>query len=480
LLALHGASPPAAVETLRSPAGVPLPPASAVELTRPVRYFSDMKRRVHSAWAVVVVGLVVPRAAQPADFYVAAGGDDAAAGTAAEPWATVSYAAGQIGPGDTVHVAPGDYAENITTSIDGTADARVVFVSDEHWGARITADAESAWSQYGSYVDVVGFDITGSGRLGITNYGSYVRIIGNHVHDIPAPCGSNGGAAIDNADYAAQDSDMIANVVHDIGSLDGDCHSVHGLYHANLRGHVYNNIAFRNAGWGIHTWHAPVDVVIANNLVFENGQGGIIVGAGDSPGGVTADGFWVANNISIYNREYGINEGGLTGTNNRYVNNILYGNALGPISLQNGNVDEGTIEEDPALLDYQPDGSGDYHLTAGSPAIDTGVAEQAPADDLDGVVRPQGAGFDIGPYEWTPPVPDAGPGDDAGPEPDAGAGGSHDGGADAGAATGATNSDEDGGCGCRLADGQRGTSMAPLLALLGLAARKARRLRARS
>ena len=44
---------------------------------------------------------------------------------------------------------------------------------------------------------------------------------------------------------------------------------------------------------------------------------------------------------------------------------------------------------------------GDFHLSAGSPFIDKGSATGAPAADFDGVKRPQGAGFDIGAYEFT-------------------------------------------------------------------------------
>jgi CSLREA domain-containing protein len=42
----------------------------------------------------------------------------------------------------------------------------------------------------------------------------------------------------------------------------------------------------------------------------------------------------------------------------------------------------------------------DYHLTAYSPAINTGTAEGAPSVDLDGTSRPQGEGFDMGAYEY--------------------------------------------------------------------------------
>jgi hypothetical protein len=42
---------------------------------------------------------------------------------------------------------------------------------------------------------------------------------------------------------------------------------------------------------------------------------------------------------------------------------------------------------------------GDYRLAPGSPAIDAGIADDAPADDLEGNARPVGAGVDIGAYE---------------------------------------------------------------------------------
>ena len=72
----------------------------------------------------------------------------------------------------------------------------------------------------------------------------------------------------------------------------------------------------------------------------------------------------------------------------------------------------GNISADPVFRDAS---AGDYHLLNGSPAIDSGVANQAPSLDLDGIARPADgnadgiAKFDLGVYEvpfvdTTPPV----------------------------------------------------------------------------
>jgi hypothetical protein len=54
------------------------------------------------------------------------------------------------------------------------------------------------------------------------------------------------------------------------------------------------------------------------------------------------------------------------------------------------------ISADPQFVAF----ASDLHLSSGSPCIDRGTAEDAPATDGDGNARPVGSGFDIGAYEW--------------------------------------------------------------------------------
>jgi fibronectin-binding autotransporter adhesin len=81
-----------------------------------------------------------------------------------------------------------------------------------------------------------------------------------------------------------------------------------------------------------------------------------------------------------------------------------YGNVAVSYSLFHGNTDvhigedfiatQGNLPNQPDPLFVNP-ARDDYHLQAGSPAIDAGV-DAGIAMDIDGEVRPQGSGFDIG------------------------------------------------------------------------------------
>jgi hypothetical protein len=348
-------------------------------------------------------------------YYVSPSGNDANTGSASAPWRTLSRADRSARPGDTVYVASGTYpgaseaGGRLKTVASGTPSARIRWIAESKWGAKLisvqTGNNAVWWSQ-GNYVDIQGFDLSGKGALGIYNTGSHTRIVGNHVHHIPATgCPSNGGAGIHNGNYSASDNDVIGNWVHNIGDYSRPCTRVHGIYHANLRGHIYNNVTFRNQGWGIHLWHAATNIVISSNTIFANGNGGILIGgvSGEYSGGSGSNDRTIVSNNIIYRNGlagggFGLQEYGDVGRNNQYVRNVVSQNGPGNWSTF-ANVASGTVTATPTFINYKDDGTGNYQLTSGSCAVGAGSNLGAPGNDYNGGKRPTASRWDAGAFQ---------------------------------------------------------------------------------
>lgn len=333
--------------------------------------------------------------------YVSPAGSDTSNGSATHPWASLRHAAEAARAGTIVHVVPGVYRENgLTLNNSGTSSGRIQFVSDQKSGAQIrTTSSYTVVRLNGSYLDIVGFDVAGDAHscLGIADWGSNNRIISNDVHDVPANpkiCGSNGGAGIVHANYSASNDDTIGNTTHDIGSWPTLDERVHGIYHSNAGGYIWNNVVYHCAGFGIHLNHFPSAVTVANNTVFNNRYGGIYVNGGGIHGHML-----ITNNISVNNAGYGITENyGSAGPGNRYINNLVYHNWSGDMALDptGHSVQVGTIIADPLFVNYTGAGDGDYTLKSTSPARDHATSSGAPSYDIDGLTRPA---WDIGAYQ---------------------------------------------------------------------------------
>ncbi|MCW2779511.1 MAG: hypothetical protein JWN17_3236 [Frankiales bacterium] len=332
-------------------------------------------------------------------LYVSPTGSDSGSGTQASPFRSISRAADAASPGTVVHVAPGSYGY-VESTRSGTSGAPITFVSDTRWGAKITAPGmTNAWTNTGEYVVIQGFDLSGSRYSGIMSTGSYGKFLGNHIHNMVPPDCSRGGAGIELQNYSGTHNDSIGNVVHDIMAPTSDCGLIHGIYYQGPDGgRVVNNLVYRTSGWGIHLWHNANHVVIANNTVFQNKQGGMVIGGSlegndISPG--VDNGTVVTNNVVVDNGYWGIREMGRVGVNT-YANNLLSDNASGGYDLNGGGVPTGTVNADPRFVNAA---GGDYHLSTLSPAIDAGTSQGALGYDLDLRPRPQGLRQDIGAYE---------------------------------------------------------------------------------
>ena len=315
-------------------------------------------------------------------LYVATTGSDANPGTQAAPFATIARADAAASAGATIHVAPGVYhvaapslrSAGIRTGKSGTAAARIRFVSDVKWGAKIVFSGTGiAWHSTGAWVDIDGFDISGSGRIGILAEGGNETIANNFVHDLAVSGGCNGsGAAGIDAWGPVGGAVIDSNVVRNIGLqwlAARSCKTVQGIYLTNQNNRVSNNVVSGVASAGINSWHGATGSTIVNNTIF-NSKIGIVIGQGDS--GATRAGSsnnYVANNI-IFGNGHGISEMGKVGDDNRYVNNLVYAN---DVDWRVKGLVTGTISADPLFVDYQKDGAGDYRLQDHSPAAGVGA-----------------------------------------------------------------------------------------------------------
>jgi hypothetical protein len=335
----------------------------------------------------------VPLPAYPTtDRYVSRSGSDANDGSKEHPWATISHAGSVASPGMIIHVAPGNYAEAVATSVSGTATGKIIYVSDQYWGAVILAPGRDgfAWNDTGNYTEIVGFEIGGGRCGGIGLGGSFQRAISNHVHNSAARCStSDGGSGINDYNYTTQGNDIVANYVHDVGITEPSCGQfrhdyIQGIYQANAGGHIDHNIVANSCGFGIHLWHAATHASITNNTVVGNKAGGILIGSGDAPCSTVGcpggnDYTLVSNNIVAVNGNsasggWGIaersQEPGRTGIHNNYSNNLSFENLSGDFSMPQTIPCKNCVTGmDPRFVSFS---SGDYHLRAGSPAIGTG------------------------------------------------------------------------------------------------------------
>jgi parallel beta-helix repeat protein len=321
-------------------------------------------------------------------------------------------------------VFPGIYPESVILSIaGGTSAAHIRYISDVKWGAKITGGYDRAAFRVnsGPYVDVIGFDVSNvTGTQGIEMYASGGSILGNLVHNVAGS--SAGGAGIHTYPQSTVDVQILGNVVHDIGNYlnPNNWQVTHGIYIESTRAVVEDNLVYRNEAWGIHMFHTPNNDTVTNNTVFENGWGGIIVSGTSAQytGGSGVDDYTTVSNNIIMNNGWhggtgrgGIVEEGSTGPHNVYYNNLLWNNQFqgstgSQINIQTG-VASGNIVANPQFVNYQSDGSGNYQLSASSPAIDAGTSGGAisgfarpPKIDIQGGSRPLGANFDIGAYEY--------------------------------------------------------------------------------
>lgn len=194
--------------------------------------FSEAMRRLPLRIAIfassALLASVISYAANAATYYVATNGSNANAGSSEAPWQTIAFAATKVIAGDTVIVKSGTYATSLRTTLSGTANARIRYVSEPRGGAVIVPppnnSSDTAWEQVGDYVTIDGFAINGSAhqsgtrwRTGIKASGAYNTVQGVTIRNI-------GNLEPNVASYGvwgtpgATNVEILASAVFDIGA----------------------------------------------------------------------------------------------------------------------------------------------------------------------------------------------------------------------------------------------------------------------
>ncbi len=442
------------------------------------------------------------------NYYVSKSGSDSGTGSSTSPWADISTAmnfltaqGGTLG-GVCVNVGPGTYTEAVYgNALSGSSDTPTgyfVLRSTIPHGASVQLPPGSGdytdgfYFETASYIVIDGFTIAGSNGApdidgqGIQAFGDssktctshHIRIFNNIIYGWGESAISTnyvdyldieGNVAYDNAwtsIYGASGIDQVVSVALDTGTWSASTMDSEGMpFHQIIRDNIAYNNAEVNIGANTHYDGEGITMdtfnkergyagytepsLIENNLVFDNGGGGIFTG-GDGASYLTIRNNTVFNNwLDVENPSTGHGEIGIQGNasnhDNTVVNNIAvhsslvepndyalsdfyYGSSSNPTDQDvdetwannlafDGNPGQAStfvydsdatmtagtgniLGYDPLFKDYL---SGDFTLQAASPAIGTGTtAYGEAATDLAGNPRTTDGQVDMGAYEFQP------------------------------------------------------------------------------
>ena len=277
-------------------------------------------------------------------------------------------------------VTPGDTSQNydqfdiFTSWQDGTLVQNNTVSGGWDSGIYMSNSAKNYVVQNNTVFNVGGNGIHNNGDLSAGSPGiNYNALIeGNIIHDV---CFGIGGQAI--SCDGVQDSRILNNLV----------------YNSHSKG---ISLFGQDAAQG-----SQRDIVVNNTVLTAADGGSALRMADNSPGNTVYNNVFYSYNTSAacidLNSEDLV---GLVSDYNVVTNRIYVDGSTVSFSAWKSNYHEDahSLIATPTQL-FANNAANDYHLVAGSPAVDAGTATDAPATDIVGTPRPQGAGYDIGAYE---------------------------------------------------------------------------------
>jgi hypothetical protein len=265
----------------------------------------------------------------------------------------------------------------------------------------ITVDTTAGFSVHHNHVRDGGPGTDGGEGIDIKNGSCNGSVFSNYVHHL-----NRLGIYIDAWTRHTYNISVHHNIVHDCPAGFTVASEEGGLLE-NV--HVYNNIAYSNsyglfvAGkWGVAPRNPLSDIYIVNNTFADNRDpvwgGGILIENEFFTNLV------VRNNICSQNESFQI---AVEGTSIPWSELALEYNLVdGYRGYDPGTETRGSNYVEGAAR-FMDRATGDFRLRHGSPAIDSGTAGGAPADDFAGRARPVNGTYDIGAHEYDGRVDDS-------------------------------------------------------------------------
>ena len=347
-----------------------------------------------------------------ATVFVSPAGSDTAACTVAAPCRSFNRAYTVASPGQTVEVAAGSYGtQQVNADATKTSAADVVFAPAA--GAAVTLGALnvyakhfevrsmtlSEWSLNPGTDDVTlrnlnvrgGIFITGATNVTIAG-GSVGPGVDFHPQFAPWPAGSPiSNVVIDGVDF--HDWTRTSTAVHT------ECLQIAGGVGITVRNSIFRNCAVMDLSITEYNGSGPpTDYTIENNVFGPSVSGGYYSLQFNSNASALRN-ILVRNNSST--QEFLIDNAQPTITNVRVVANIA---PISPWACSSRvsyarNVWQGATcnaTDKNAPSGFRNPAALDYHLNAGSAAINAGDPTNYPAFDMDGQARPMGGAPDAG------------------------------------------------------------------------------------